>query len=172
MIYKRSQVILSFLSVILVIFLAVIIFSIFDMRGKNIETSKLLNESSQIVETDNITQSIKVIRSSSIEDINAFNDLVLVDDKLVSLIESIENKGKELGLTLNIVSVEKRSGAESNTPNTIRMAIEADGTWVGTYAFLRAIESLPHRVMIDEMSFSKTSDDWHLRVVLILSSFD
>ena len=57
-------------------------------------------------------------------------------------------------------------------PDIIRIVIEAQGSWAPTLSFLHAIESLPHRVMIDESSLSKVEDDWRLRTTLSLHSFD
>jgi len=172
MILKNSRFLLITLVLIIALLLVVIVFGVYDMRLKNIENSRLLNEANQVAEAKDITKTIKVIQNSAVEDIKAFNDLVLTSDKLVPLIESIESKGRELGLVTKIVSVEKNEDRESSELNTISLVIESRGSWTGTFAFLGAIESLPHKVMIEESSLSQAEEEWRLRIVLLLNSFN
>jgi len=171
MIFKNSKVIIGFFSLVFLILLAVIIFGVSDIRSKNQETSILLNEARQVTEAGGITQSIKMIQANSREEITALDELVFTNDKLVSLIESIEEKGKVLKLDTKIASVERKESATAD-PDLIRMVVEAGGSWSATSAFLHALESLPYRVMIDESSLLRTPEDWRLRVTFSIHSFD
>jgi len=172
MILNNSKLLLMALSLILIILLTIVALGIYDIKVKNKETFKLLNKADSVAETENLAQSIRVIQASAAEDIAAFDNLVLVDDKLVPLIESIEETGRELGLDTNIVSVAKIEDKKSVEPDIIRIVVETQGSWAPTLSFLRAIENLPYRVMIDESSLSKGEVDWRLRITLSLYSFD
>ena len=172
MILNNSKLLLMALSLILIILLTIVALGIYDIKVKNKETFKLLNEADSVAETENLAQSIRVMQASAAEDITAFDNLVLVGDKLVPLIESIEEVGRELGLDTNIVSVAKIEDKKSVEPDIIRIVVETQGSWAPTLSFLRAIESLPHRVMIDESSLSKVEIGWRMRITLSLHSFD
>lgn len=171
MIFKNSKLFLVLLSLVFTILLAVAIFAIYDIRAKNEETSELLDEAERIVEARSLAQSIKNIQNNVAEDILAFDKLVLTEEKLVPLIEDIEELGKELKLETSIVSVEKVEDKKAAKPDMIRIIIKAQGSWTPTLTFLKAIESLPHRVTIDETGLSKIDTNWHLRIVLLLYLF-
>lgn len=171
MIFKNSKVIIGFFSLVFLILLAVIVFGIYDIKSKNQETSILLSEARQITEAGGLTQSIKTIQASSREELALLDELVFTNNKIVSLIESIERKGEGLKLDTKIASVERRESGTSD-PDLIRMVVEAEGSWPSTSAFLYALESLPYRVMIDESILSQAEDSWHLRIVFSIHSFD
>lgn len=172
MIFKNSKLILTVASFVFFALSAVIIFGIYDIKAKNKKTSELLNEADRLAEAENLTQSIKMIQASVAADLTALDNLVLVNDKLVPLIESVEEAGQELGLDTDIISVEKIVDKKSVEPDIIRIVTETRGPWAPTLSFLRAIESLPHRVTISDASFSKVETNWRSRIVLTLYSFD
>jgi len=169
---KKTKLLLIVLSLVSATLLALVVFGVYDIKTKNKETSSLLNEADQIAKTGETVQFIRMIRGGELEDINTFNNLVFVNDKLVPLIEDIERAGRKLNLDTRILSVERKSSSDSSKPDAIQMVVEAEGSWASTFSFLQAIESLPHRVMIDELNLSKTGTSWRLRIVLLLYSFD
>ncbi len=172
MIFKNSQFIIVMFSLVFLVLLSVIVFGIYDIRSKNQETSLLINEARQVTEVGGLTQSIKTIQANSRKDIIAFDELVFTNDKLVSLIESIEEKGRGLKLDTSIVSVERKEGESPSEPDLIRMVVEAEGSWSSASAFLHALESLPYRVMIDESRLIQNQEGWHLKVAFSIHSFD
>ena len=170
---SRSKPLLITLSLISVVLITVLILGIYNIRLKNEETSKLLNLVDEASEKETLSQSIRIMQNTAAADIKAFDNIVLSNDRLVPLIESIEKSGRALGLDLEILSVVKVEGADSiGLLHIIRIVIETQGSWAQTLSFLRIIESLPHRVLIDESNFSKQGDGWHSRIVLSLYSSD
>ena len=165
---KLSFIILVLISIVL---LAVLILGTYTIQLKNKEASELLNLVDQATEARTLAQSIRMAQNNAAEDLAAFDGLTLSDDKLVSLIEDIEEMGRALGLDASIVSVGKIEDKKSVEPDIIRIVMETQGSWAQTLSFLRAIESLPHRVMIDESSLSKVEAGWHLKIILSLYSF-
>lgn len=160
------------LSLISLIFLSALVFGIYDIKTKNKKTSLLLSEADRTSETGELAQSIKTIKTNAGEDLTTFDEIVFTNEKLVPLIENIESTGRSLGLETKIVSVGKIEDKKTLEPNIIRIVLETQGAWAETLAFLRAVESLPHRVMIDDSSLSEVDVNWRLRITLAIHSFD
>ena len=172
MILKNSKVLLVTLSLIALALLSILALGVYNIRFKNKETSELLNLADHAAETGILIQSIRAAQNNSGQDIEAFDNLALAGDKIVPLIESIEGAGRALGLDTSILSVGKIEDKKSADPPIVRIVMETQGAWAPTLSFLRAIESLPYRVMIDESSLSKEEVGWRSRVILSLYSFD
>lgn len=172
MIFNNSRLLLLALSLILVALFAVLAFGIYSIRVKDRKTSELLNLADHNAEVGKLARSVRTIQSNAAEDIRAFDSLVLNSDKLVPLIENLEETGRVLGLSTNILSVEKTEDKESPEPDIIRIIIEAQGSWAKTIFFLRAIESLPYRTMIEGSNLSKVEIGWRSKIILSLHSFN
>lgn len=172
MIFKNSKLLLTVLALIAVILLAVLTAGIYSVRAKNQKISELLNLADQASEIEVLTRSIRAVQSGAEKDLKAFDNLVLSDDKLVALIESIEAAGQTLGLGTKIVSVSKIEDKKAIVPDMIAITIETQGPWAGTLSFLHAIESLPHRIRIDKLTLSKEEVGWRSATTLVLYSFD
>ncbi len=172
MTFSNSKPLLIILSLISAILAVVLVLGIYNIRLKNKETSELLNLVDEAADRETSSQSIRAIQNSAAEDIKAFNKIILSNDRLVPLIENIEASGRDLGLDAEILSVGEVEGTGSLGLHTIRMVIETQGAWAPTLSFLRVMESLPHRVLIDESNISKQSDGWRSRIVVSLYSSD
>lgn len=172
MIFNNSKVTLAILALVSAVLLTVLILGAYKVQLKNKEASELLNLANQAAEARILAQSIRTAQNDAAEDIAAFDRLALSSDKLVPLIESIEKAGRRLDLDTRIVSVGKMEDKKSVEPDIIRVVMETQGSWPRTLSFLHAIESLPHRVMMEETSLSRVGSGWRLRIVLALYSFD
>lgn len=170
---KSSKPILIVLLLVFLALVAALIFGIHDIRTKNTEISRLVNEADRAAETENLIQSIKEFQSEASEDLTTFDSTVFTDDKLVPLIDKIEGLGRSLGLETRIASVSEVEDKKSAEPKIIKIVIETtEGSWSSTLAFLKTIENLPHRVMVEEASASKETDSWRLRMTVSLHSFN
>ncbi|MDO8589927.1 MAG: hypothetical protein Q7R69_01485 [bacterium] len=172
MILKNSKPLLIILSLISISLLAVLVLGAYRIQLKNKEASELLNLADRAAEARTLAQSIRTVQSSAAEELAAFDSFTLSDSKLVPLIESVEGVGKALGLNTDIVSVGKIEDKKAVEPAMIRIVMETQGSWAQNLSFLRAIESLPNRVVIDELGLSKAEVGWRLRMVLSLYSFN
>ena len=179
MTFNNSKLLLAILSLVSIMLLAVLILGTYNIQLKNKEAFALLNLANEAAETKILSQSVRMIQKNATEDIAAFDSLTLSGDNLVPLIEDIEGAGQTLGLDTKIVSVGKIEDKKSVEPDIIRIVMETQGSWAPTLSFLRAIESLPHRVMIDESILSRdeigpagNGASWRLKIVLSLYSFD
>ena len=169
--FKDSKILLTISTLTFLVLLGLVAFAVYEIEKRNKETAILVDEARRVSVTGGTIQAVKVIQSNAKEELEAFDELVLVGDKLVPLIDKIERSGRELGLETSTASVERIVG-EGAEPDLIRLTIEADGSWSGGFAFLQALENLPTRVMISDSSLNRTGDGWHLKVVLLLHSFD
>ena len=172
MIFNNSKLSLIILALASLILLAILTLGVYDIQAKNRKASELLNLANQAAEARTLARSIRMMQDSAAEDLTTFDNLTLSDDKLVPLIEEIEWAGRALGLDTSIVSVGKIEDKKSIEPDIIRIVMETQGSWTPTFSFLRAIESLPHRVTIEESSLSKTEFGWRSKIVLSLYSFN
>ncbi len=186
MIFKNSKLLLTILSLVSVVLLATLTLGVYSIRAKNQVVFELLNLVDHAAEAEILARSIRAVQNDAKGDIEAFNNFVFSDDKLVLLIENIEEAGQTLGLDTKIVSVSKIEDKKAVVPDIVRIVMETQGSWAPTLSFFRAIESLPYRVMIDESSLSRVEvgrrldgvgllpDEvgWHSRIVLSLYLFD
>lgn len=147
--------------------MAFLLLDIYNIRAKNKETSRLLNQADEAAEVGVLVQSIRLIQNNAREDLEAFEELALSDSKIVPLIESIEKAGQSLGVKTEIASVEK-----TDEPQQLNLIIETEGSWAGTLSFLKAIESLPHRVMVKSVNVSKDESLWSATIALSLYLFN
>jgi hypothetical protein len=135
--------------------------------------SELTNLADQHTEIEALDQSIRIQQSSISGELVIFDRLVLSDNNLVSLIESIENVGKALALDAHIVSVVgKKQDVKSTEPEKVTIVVEARGMWAPVFSFLHALESLPYRVMVSDTSLVKEGESWHLRITLLFYLFN
>ena len=172
MISSHTKSLLTTLVVTAVVLLAVLVIGVYNIRDKNNKTSELLNLADEAAEAGVLVQSIRILQNDAREDLESFDKLILSNDKLVPLIEDIEKTGRGFDLETNILSVGEVGKSGSVEPQTLRIALEAQGSWSGELSFLKAIESLPYRVMIEETDFQKKETGWHLKVVLALHLFN
>lgn len=172
MISRNSKLLIAVLVPITVALLATLVISVYSIRAKNSETAKLLSLSSEADEAKIRAHAIRALRLEAAEDIEAFENLVLSEDKFVSLIETIEEASRALKVDAKVVSVAKADKAASAEPVVIRVVVEAKGSWAGVFTFFRAVESLPYKIMVEESHLAKDNAEWRLRVVISLNSFN
>lgn len=172
MILNNTKTRLYIASAVALALLAVLIFDVRKMSRENAEIARLVTLSRESEAKANAAQAIRSMQISASEDIKDFENLTLTNERLVPLIESVESVGRALNLDLEIVSVEKKVEGDGAGPQRIRMVIEASGGWDGTFLLLKAIEALPHRVMLENVTLSKGDESWGATVTLSLYSFN
>jgi len=169
--HNESKIRLVVSAFIAVGLLTLLFFYTKSISGENAETAKLITSSGQMEEAERAAQLVRSIRASSGADIASFESLVLTSERLVPFIESIESAGRALGVDLEIASVDKKDEGEGSALERIRMVVKASGSWSGTYSLLKAIESLPYRVMIENVSLTKNDSAWEEAITLSLNAF-
>lgn len=91
-------------------------------------------------------------------EIAALKSHVLDREGSVAFIESIESRAKELGLSFEISAVNIDPVTDENKENlteTLRMDVEATGSWQQLMNFVFDVEHMPYRVFIENAAFSQ-----------------
>lgn len=166
----NTQIRLISLSLVALALLAFIALNWLKIKNENLETTQILIASGATEKAQREAQTIRNIQISAADDLEAFEKIILTDEKLVPLIENIEETSRILRLDLEITSVEKSLESEGE-PQIIRMAINVEGAWSDIYNFLKAIESLPYRIMIEQVSLEKSGTKWSETLSFSIHSF-
>jgi Tfp pilus assembly protein PilO len=166
---KTSLILLTLLTMLLASFF---VLEFYRVKSENQETSRLLSEVNQAADQRAAAQSIRFLQKTATEDVNDFEALTISPSRLVEVIESIEAAGRALSLETIIASVDKPEANSSTTLQSIDIVVETSGSWAGTSRFLKAIESLPTRVTIQEARLSKQDSAWDSQVKLSFYSFE
>lgn len=165
-----TKIRLGILAIIALAMLALLGFGWISIKKENRQTADLMAASGASESAEREEQAIRAIQAESSDEIKALEALALTNDKLVPLIEDIESLGSELGLDLEIASVEKKE-AEGSSPQLIRIAVSAKGSWGGVLALLQAVESLPYRVIMESANLNKGTEKWDETLVFSVHSF-
>ncbi len=165
---KLTTLILTLITIGLIL---LTLFNIYKIRKQNEETSLLLTQVEEMAGESASAQAIRSSRNKASEEIERFESIALTEDKLVSTLESIESIGKALSLTTDIVSVEKEEVTSGNHYK-VSLLVETEGEWSSSLQFLKALESIPNRVLVDEVHFEKEEDVWTSRIGISLYIFN
>lgn len=174
---RSTLTILILSSSVALLLLGLLTYVIYDIRASSRKTVALLQEADKITSEDLLFQSIRSVRGSIIEDLSNFDDIVLTEEKVVPLIERIEDAGRGLGLETTITSVSllkvEGNGVAQPTdkPKRVKLIIETKGGQNSTLNFLSALESLPQRILIDESNLIQEEGGWRTRTALSVYAF-
>ncbi len=127
------------------------------IKNKSISTSDTVRKVEESSNNSILAQSINSSGNSSANEIDKLDNLALSQEKLVNFIETLEGLGRNMNVSVKIVSVNSEPGKGEDSPDKIYFKIEALGNWSGTMQFLHAIESLPYRTMINNSNLSLTN---------------
>ncbi|KKW14411.1 MAG: hypothetical protein UY54_C0019G0016 [Parcubacteria group bacterium GW2011_GWA2_50_10b] len=172
MIARHTKLILAVLSLSAALLLVFMVLDIYNIRAQNEETSRLLNTADQAANQKVLSQSIRSFQNQAKNDIALLDNLILTEGRLVPVIEDIEQAGRSLGLQTKIISVDQPDNKGAEVSRQIKLVVETSGSWSGNYSFLKALESLPTRVVIDEARLSKEGSSWQSRITLSLYLFN
>ena len=165
---RNSTVTAILLSVGALALVALLVLSIYYIRVENKKTAELLHAIDTSEAQGLLLQSVRALKSSAGREIEAFEKLVLSADNIVPVIETLEQSGRGLGLDTAITSVTEEKLGEMAV---MRLSIQSEGEWVEHFSFLRAVESLPYRVIFEEVSFIRSGTTWESRFSILLPLF-
>jgi hypothetical protein len=169
---KNSRTLLIVSSIIVLSLCGLLSFNIYRVYSQNRATSLLLEEANQNATEDNLVSSVKKLKMGAAEEIEAFEKLVFTSDKIIEAIEELEFLGRSLNVKVEVTHVEEVEKIPETEGKGLRVALNADGSWSGLFTWLKALESLPYRVMFDQVNFTKTELGWRVTVVMFIPTFD
>lgn len=147
-------------------------YAIYTVRAANTAISQLALQAESVSKKEKENQAIRTARLASEADIQAFEKIPLSGNGVVGVIESLEAAGKSLNLDTNIVSVNDVEGEKGNAQKQILIVIEGEGSWTGAYSLVKAVESLPQRVILKSVELSKNDALWKTRIGFSIFSFN
>ena len=160
------------LSILALVLLGALSLGFWIVRGKNQEMSELQNLAQLAEEADNLSNLVRSISSTHASELETLEQIILRKDRVVLLIESVEQAANSLGIIAEITSVNEKA-EEGNKLSVIEMNIDANGTWSQNLAFLKALESLPYRVMFGRTDIKSAEEGgWTSSITLSVHAFD
>jgi hypothetical protein len=169
---KNSRTLLITTSVIVLSLLGLLSFNIYRVYSQNRATAQFLEEANQKAIEDNLISSVRKLKAGAAPDIEAFETLVFTSDKIIEAIEKLELLGRSLTVEVEITHVEEVEKLPDTDGKGLRVALNAQGSWAGLFTWLKALESLPYRVMFDQVNFSKQEGGWRVTAVMFIPTFD
>lgn len=169
---KSTTSLIGLLVIIVVLMLALFIYGEIMVKNLN-ERTVVLDQELRISAEDMASfQSIKAMQTEALSSLDKLDSLQLSEDEVVDLIETIEATGRSLGLIVSTKSVSVDKVGEEEFPKTVKLSIEARGSWQGTVTMLEAVQSLPYLVSISEASLLKGEEMWELELDMGINIFN
>ena len=151
------------------ILIAVFVWALLSIKIQNAETKTLLQATENAGKEERLALNVRHLKATAGTEIEAFEERMLMEENVVSIIESIESAGKDLGVALEILSVDK---VEGEKPQKLNISLEAKGSWDSIFSFIRSVESLPQRVSVENIDLHKEGSGWRIQLSFTLLTFD
>lgn len=143
------------LCLLTLIFLCALVYSMIFISKTEAETASLIEQTNALLGNDGWARSVESIQNTLKDDLVVLEETVLTREELVSLIESLEDRGDALGLSVVISSLTGEKSEATSTSQTVKMTIATEGGWAESLIFLRILQSLPHKNQIEVVNLSK-----------------
>lgn len=148
-------------SIITLVLAALLGLSWYQIKDQNREAAELMLEVNRRAAESELLQKVKILRNTAKSDLESFDKLALDKESIVPMIERFESAGRSLNLDTKISIAEEVEGG-------IRLSLESEGDWRGIFSNLKAIESMPYRVVFEKVNLSKSGANWRLFVTIFL----
>ncbi len=83
---------------------------------------------------------------------NALKAFIVTESSIVEVIEKLESLGTRTGVSVNISSL---SADDTGVLGRVRGRVETRGTWSSVLTYMNAIESLPYKISISNISLKR-----------------
>lgn len=151
-------IVLGFILVILSLGLTYELYFINTAEGQVLEAIK---QADLQIGNDSRLRGIINLQENSSSELKILETAILTREDLVTLVEGLEKMGRDEGLMVSISSITNEPNKTSTTtPETVRIAIEASGSWIGNIHFIRLLENLPFKVNIERLDLSTNETGW------------
>lgn len=168
MMFKNSKLTLWILAFITLIMVCLFVLDIYHIRSENKETSRILLEAEKAANEESLAQSVRSFQNTASSELLELDTIAVSDKNLILALEKIESISNRLGLSSEIKAVDELEEGEPR----VRITLESTGSWSGIYSLLRAIESLPYRVMLEKSTLSDGELGWQSTITLSLYLFN
>jgi Tfp pilus assembly protein PilO len=130
-----------------------------QIRAQTQNVSVLSSEAENETKKDETLRIIKTSLSESGNDILLLDSYFVSQEEVDDFIGSMETLGKDMGVNLSVgsVAVEPDKGKD-DFKEFLRLKVGINGPWANVIDFLSALENLPYKVRLDQVSVSLGSD--------------
>lgn len=177
-----SKTLLISVLLLVVALAAVLGYEIYAINYENIETAALASQVADNAKGTQIVGDLKAIQMNDTAELNFLQSLAVSKSTLVPFLELVEKTGSALNLKTKISTVSVDQGkTASTTANKLHVTLSTEGDWANSFGFVHALENLPYRVMIDQISLatdltegtvSAAKPVWRSNIILSLYSFE
>ncbi len=172
MIPRNSKVVLLLSSVMVLGLTLLFSFGLYRIASQHRKANELAGPSLGEMTRQTSFQSLRAIQNISRGDVAILEKAVVSQDKTVAVLESLERAGRSLGTEVKITSVERVESLGTPATGGLKVDLDSRGTWSKNFALLRAVESLPYRVIFKEVSLVKEGSSWVLGLSILLPTFN
>lgn len=129
------------------------------IKTQNENIAILASEAHQSFAKDEAVRSIKASFEKNKEALQSIDSFFISKDGVVDFINSLDTLGKQYGVTLNIgeVTSEVDLKVKDDFKETLKLRLDASGSWNSVMNFLTALENLPFRIKVDQVSIGLAS---------------
>jgi type II secretory pathway pseudopilin PulG len=153
----KKILILSIISAIIVFSLSG--FSFWQIKKQNESIALLASEAQQSTAKDEAVRSIRLLFDKNKESLTSLDSFFISKDGVVDFINSIDLLGKKFRVDLAIgeVTSEIDQKIKDDFKETIKLRLDASGSWGDVIDFLTALENLPYKIKVDQVSVGLSS---------------
>ena len=111
------------------------------------------------INRDERLQSLKDLLGKTKDQRDKISNIFVRSDGSVEFIEMIESLGRTAGVKLEIesVGVDAFKNKIASSTEYFRLSVKSEGSWINVMHLLTLLEEMPFKVLIDNVSLSKTS---------------
>lgn len=140
-----------------------------EIKMKNEVSSNLVNDIDARVAEENMQSSIKALAAETTVLREKLTGYSVAREGAVSFIELLETAGKNTGASVSIESVSTANVPDSTALETLRLTLNATGSWRAVIRFLGLLEFLPYEARIEQVVVSKPpqgGEPWRINLAL------
>lgn len=153
----KKILVFSIISAIVAFFLFGFLFWL--IKSQNESIALLAGEVQQNSAKDDAVRSIRLLFDKNKDSLARLDSFFISKDGVVDFINSIDTLGKKYRVNLAIgeVTSEIDQKIKDDFKETLKLRLDASGSWGNVIDFLTALENLPYKIKVDQVSVGLSS---------------
>lgn len=164
----KSRII--YLALFITLFAALLAYLLVSISTARRSATEAYAESLSLSGNDSWTREVGRIQDELQGDLATLDEAAITQPELISLIESLEKTGREMGLKVLFSSLVSE-GVSSTTPQTVKMVVDTEGSWSASLAFVNLLEHLPVKSSIENSTLNLSGTAWRSGTTLRVTVF-
>ena len=172
-----TKSLLVFSTLLILVALLGVGYELYAIQSKSQATNDLAVQAGAGAAGEKLVADLKSLQVEHAADIQALDAVALKRENLASFLDLVERTGTAVGVKSNIesVSVDQNKSA-STTESRVHVTVTSDGSWPQALMYVHAIESLPYRISVDNVTLGLSNDQksgvvWRSSITLSLTAF-